>query len=85
MAFWSFLFYEDIMNKNENDLIAINELIKSNGWALVKEALIEERENKKENLVISSETEDEILKGQCQGLSLALEMPELIKKHIKDK
>jgi hypothetical protein len=73
------------MEKNELDLIAITELLNSRGWALIKEALIEERENKKENLVISSETEDEVLKGICQGLALALEMPEMIKKHLKNK
>jgi hypothetical protein len=74
---------DELISQKMFDLEAITVLLNSRGWQLVKESIHEERERKKENLTISSETEDEVLKGVCQGLLLALDMPELIKKDLK--
>jgi hypothetical protein len=73
------------MERHESDLIAINEFLNSRGWELVKSSLTEERENTKENLAISTDADDEVLKGVCRGLKLAIEMPEMVKSDIKSK
>jgi hypothetical protein len=80
-----FFYLRGKMERFETDLIAVNELLASRGWAIIKSALIDERENKKENLTISNEADDEVLKGVCQGLKLAIDMPDMVKKDLKEK
>ena len=65
---------------DSSDLDAINELMESPGYALVKERIQAEIERLRDHLERQA---DETVRGQCQALRVVLTIPEILKSEIQ--